>query len=62
MYIEGTGLETGFIELDTQNLIEENQDDTELDEYFEDGQLAQSVSDAIHNNLGFSYTEKYGDD
>ena len=37
-YIEGpVGLQTGFIELDTQNLIEENQDDTELDEYFENG-------------------------
>ena len=45
-YIEGpVGLQTGFIELDTQNLIEENQDDTELDEYFENGQLTQSISD-----------------
>ena len=60
-HIEGPGLETGFIELDTQNSIEENQDDTELDEYFENGQLTQSISDAISEHLGFYYPEKYGD-
>ena len=61
-YIEGpVGLQTGFIELDTQNLIEENQDDTELDEYFENGQLTQSISDAISEHLGFYYPDKYGE-
>ena len=58
-HIDTQGLETGFIELEYQNLIEENQGDTELDGYFENGQLTQSISDAISEVLGFYYPEKY---